>query len=542
MKTVRSNAHRRQTRAEEHLGLVAGMLGVQNGPRRERQVLLGGVAAVAARQDSGPAPPLVEDLRQPQHAGRLAGAAHGDITEGDHRCSQLAAAGIVAPQLFSGAPSPQPRQDRGRREARLRGAVARHSVQLAHQGHGAGGGAAARLRRQMRASPNFAGQLRRFQQPSDRAGQCGGVFDLHARARRAEFVCNGLEVLHVRPDDHGLGEKCGLENIVPAAAGQGSAHEDRVRHGKQAAQFADGIQQKHRRKRQRFRAAQSRAAQVGNPGRLQFPRRRVETLRLSRRQNQQQVRAPRGEFLERPNRRVVFVHVAGRRGRHGAGGDPHFAGPHALEQSGHRGAGRRRARREVVLEIAAGAGTLGKRLERQKPLAHGVRLRQDGIGRGQYSPKEPPEGQVARKSPVGDAAIDDRQARAGAVHLTKEIGPDLGLRNHHGRGAQRAQHAPHRPHVIHGRVKYAVGQIAQLVAGGGAARQGRGGDEKPGAWELRPQAAQEFHARQDLAHRNCMQPDGPGAGLSKRTREEAEALRQTPPVAAVPQTAKQEIQ
>ena len=464
----------------------------------------------------------------------------------DHRRSQLAAAGIVAPQLFSGAPSPQPRQHRGCREPRLRGAVARHPVQLAHQGHGAGGGAAARLRRQMRALPNFAGPLRRFQQPCDRAGQSGGVFDFHARARRPELVRNGLEVLHVRPGDHRLGEKCRLENIVPAAPGQRSAHEDRVRHGKQAAQFADGIQQQHRRKRQRVRAAQARAAQVRNPGRLQFPRRRVETLRLSRRQNQQQVRMPRGEFLERRNRHVVFVHVAGAPsgpgGRHGAGGDPHFARPRALQQSGHRGAGRRRARLEVVLEIAARVRALGKRPERQKPLAHGVRLRQDGIRRGQHSPKEPPEGQVARKSAVGDAAIDDRQARAGAVHLTKEIGPDLGLRNHHGRGAQRAQHAPHREHVIHRRVEYAVGQIAQLVAGGGAARQGRGRDEKPAVWKLRPQAAQEFHARQHLAHRNCMQPDGPGAGLSIRAREEAEALRQAPPVAAVSQTAKQEIQ
>ena len=81
LETVRSNAHRRQARADEYLRLVAGMLGAHNRAGRERQVLLGRVAAVAARQDSRPAPPLLEDLGQQQHAGRFAGAAHGDVAD-----------------------------------------------------------------------------------------------------------------------------------------------------------------------------------------------------------------------------------------------------------------------------------------------------------------------------------------------------------------------------------------------------------------------------------------------------------------------------
>ena len=90
-------------------------------PGASARCLLGRVAAVAARQDPRRAPPLFEDLGQQQHAGRFAGAAHGEVADADHRSGQLAAAGVIAPQLFPRAPSPQPRQHRGRQEPRLAG-------------------------------------------------------------------------------------------------------------------------------------------------------------------------------------------------------------------------------------------------------------------------------------------------------------------------------------------------------------------------------------------------------------------------------------
>jgi hypothetical protein len=54
--------------------------------------------------------------------------------------------------------------------------------------------------------------------------------------------------------------------------------------------------------------------------------------------------------------------------------------------------------------------------------------------------------------------------------------------------------------------------------------------------------AEEFHARNHLAHRNCMQPDGPRTCLSKWTWQESETLWQGVPIGAVSQTANQEIQ
>ena len=53
----------------------------------------------------------------------------------------------------------------------------------------------------------------------------------------------------------------------------------------------------------------------------------IEALRLARGQDQQQSRARRGDFSKGFDHRVVFIHVARRRGRHGAGGDPHLFGP-----------------------------------------------------------------------------------------------------------------------------------------------------------------------------------------------------------------------
>jgi len=65
------------------------------------------------------------------------------------------------------------------------------------------------------------------------------------------------------------------------------------------------------------------------------------------------------------------------------------------------------------------------------------------------------------------------------------------------------------------RLEDPVGQFPQLALRRGLPGYGARGNEQPGPWELGAEAAEEVERTQDLAHRNRMEPDGAGTGLTK---------------------------
>src|SRR5258708_33761923 len=65
------------------------------------------------------------------------------------------------------------------------------------------------------------------------------------RVGRRELVRNLGEIFHVRADDDRLREVRRLQNIVAAALGEGSAHEDHIGSLEERGQLADGIEQEN---------------------------------------------------------------------------------------------------------------------------------------------------------------------------------------------------------------------------------------------------------------------------------------------------------
>ena len=155
----------------------------------------------------------------------------------------------------------------------------------------------------------------------------------------------------MRPGDHRLAEERRLQDIVTPALGQRSAHENHVRHGEQAAQLADGIEQ------QDAGLAAIRASQCGPPDVryvrvIQLARCHGEPFGLSGRQNQHQPGMAGRQLPKGGDHGIVFIHVSRGGRRHGAGGDPDLGGLHAVEQALYRRVRRQGTGLEIVLEIA----------------------------------------------------------------------------------------------------------------------------------------------------------------------------------------------
>src|SRR5579862_485286 len=173
---------------------------------------------------------------------------------------------------------------------------------------------------------------------------------------------------------------------------------------------------------------------------------------------------------------------------------------------------------EIVFEIACGRGAFGRGAEIEKPLTYGVGLHVDGIEGRQDGTEEPAGALVSRKCAVGNAAVDESEGGAGAFDLAEEIGPDFSFGDDGYGWAEGAEDTAYGKDIVYGRVENAVGEAYKLLAGGGVSGEGGGGDKQGRERKIAAQAADEFQARQDFADGNCVQPDGAGAGLSKRAR------------------------
>src|ERR1019366_5684763 len=174
-------------------------------------------------------------------------------------------------------------------------------------------------------------------------------------------------------------------------------------------------------------------------------------------------------------------------------------------------------------------------------LPHVFALRQQQIDLREHAVEEPAQRAIAAEGAAGDAAVDRQQPRAGALRLTKQVGPDLGFHDDHQRRPQRAQHAPHGEDVIERRVEDA-GEIAQLLGGGFVSGQGGDRDEDRRARQAQAQLPDQFHGRNHFAYGNGVQSNRAGDGLSKGGRQDTAALPHGTEVGAPAQVAPQEIE
>ena len=223
-------------------------------------------------------------------------------------------------------------------------------------------------------------------------------------------------------------------------------------------------------------ALQPRTPQVRYAGSVQFLRRQFEALRLARHQHQENAL----QLPEGVDHHIVFVD---RFVGHGAGRDPDSGRARALDHLRDRRRGVHFARLEIVLEVPADRDA--ERPDRQEAARHLLALRQYCIDGGEHHREDPPQAQISRQRLVGDASIDNRETRAGAVDLSEEVGPDLGLRHHHQRGLEGAQHAPHYEDVVHRSEEDSIGERAQFRFRCGAPGQRRGGDDRAWSAEIR---------------------------------------------------------
>src|SRR6266478_5245511 len=136
------------------------------------------------------------------------------------------------------------------------------------------------------------------------------------------------------------------------------------------------------------------------------------------REDQRQLTEADAQFAPRVDNDLLFA----RRGRSGdqyrASGresrklGPQRRGVQALEVelgvTGHDDAARRRAKREEMMSVVVGLG-------------------EDEIGAVERFAQQRANVAVASERPLGDAAVDDRDARTGATRFDEIVRPQLGL-------------------------------------------------------------------------------------------------------------------
>ncbi len=81
------------------------------------------------------------------------------------------------------------------------------------------------------------------EQAADGGGEVCGVLYFDECFGGAELGGYRGEVFHVRADDDWLAGGGGFEDVVATAIGQGSSHEDHVSEGKDAVEFAHGVEE-----------------------------------------------------------------------------------------------------------------------------------------------------------------------------------------------------------------------------------------------------------------------------------------------------------
>ena len=193
-------------------------------------------------------PPLLQGLDQAQHAGRLPGAAHGEVAHADHRRIEAALVVKVTGLPPPGALFPNASQQPADLEPRHGRPVMRQvrPEKFADGFHGSGCSAAAGLSAGHRTAADLAGAGWAIEQRLDSRRQLFAARNFHKGPGIAELIGDVTEVLHVRPDDHGLRKERRFEDVVAAASGHRAAHKDDVGQREESAELSDRIDQETR--------------------------------------------------------------------------------------------------------------------------------------------------------------------------------------------------------------------------------------------------------------------------------------------------------
>lgn len=393
-------------------------------------------------------------------------------------------------------------------------------VKLEEDVQGAGGRATSGFGQSAGAGPDPAGAVGVVEQIGGGRGEVSGAGDCDTGFVSAEVGGDLREVFHVGAKEERPAEKGRLEDVVAATVGERAAHEHHGVQGEQGSEFADGIEEQHAGEAVETGAGgKGGAAHEGDSSVGEFLGDDFETFGLAGGEDQQQTGEARGEFGEGAEDSVVFVDVVGKGWGHGAGGDEDV-----LRGSGvQEGADVRRDGAgflEVVLEVAGGDDAVWGRAKLEEAVAGGGVLGQDAVRQGEDRPEEAAEAKVAGEGGIGDAAVDEQQAAAGAFGFAEEVGPDFGFGDDDEGGTDGAQDAANGEAEVEGGVEDAGGKSGQPGFGEGASGQGGGGDKERDVREGGAQAADQREDGEDLADGDGVEPNGAGKGLVEGVGQE----------------------
>ena len=203
----------------------------------------GVLTAIASRQDGGAVPATLQLISEIVGERSLPRPADGDAANADHGKRQPLLTSLVAPGFEITAPGPQPggrtENEPGEQAMRsfrigspierpqlLRNALRRTLLVLNEQ------------LRPMRHVSRLAGVKEQAGHGSLEFFNCA---NLNHRAGIQQIACDGCEIFHVRAGDDGRAGGGRLDDIVPTARGERAADKNDVGPGKNARQFADGV-------------------------------------------------------------------------------------------------------------------------------------------------------------------------------------------------------------------------------------------------------------------------------------------------------------
>jgi len=250
----------------------------------------------------------------------------------------------------------------------------------------------------------------------------------------------------------------------------------------------------------------------------------IEAFRMTRREQQHGAWMRCRNFVECIEQEFFFA-------SDGTAANEHRAG---LEQGGVELANdeRFRGERDVVFEISCSENLPRGGSDGDEAARVFRGLSEKKIVCRQYTEKESSPAEVLAKEAGRDSGVDDDNACAGLLGEAKEIRPEFGFGDHNKPRLKRGE-----PRTDGKRkIKREIKDVRLAEAGGDELLAGVGGgrDHSFKLGEIATQGADYLADREDLAHRDRVNPDG-GPGLFKARRNASEALEKAFAVLAMAQ-------
>ena len=185
----------------------------------------------------------------------------------------------------------------------------------------------------------------------------------------------------------------------------------------------------------------------------------------------------------------------------------------------------------VELQVPPHGDDLPRSPQRGEPLRILGRLGRDRPKRPENGGEEPPEPHVPRERALRQSAVDDHHGNPAARARGDEIGPDLGLHDHHDVRPHPVEEPPAEPRKIEREEESFVGDAGEGFDRRLPSGQRHARDEEPGVGETSPQKAQEGDGGESLPHGHRVDPYGRASvhGRLPRGSTESDPVRQVRP-------------